>query len=77
MFIISSNNGNVYHLPLQGTNSSTWSLGFVMEQTTDTVDWSTQGQTILTDITDPQPSGTSNITSVVQFIPHQCNTCVL
>ena len=25
--------GNVYHLPLQGTNSSTWSLGFMMEQT--------------------------------------------
>ena len=45
--------------------------------TTDTVDWSIQGQTILTDITDPQPSGTNNITSAVQFIPHQCNTCVL
>ena len=38
---------------------------------------STQGEAILKDVIDPQPSRTSDIISIVQFIPHQCNTCLL
>ena len=41
------------------------------------VNQSTQGETILKDITDPQSSRTSDIISTVQFVPHQCNTCLL
>ena len=38
---------------------------------------STQGETILKDIINPQPSRTSDIATVVQSIPHQCNTRLL
>ena len=32
---------------------------------------------MLKDVTDPQSSRTSDIISTVQFVPHQCNTCLL
>ena len=38
---------------------------------------STQGEAILKDVTDPQSSRISDIISIVQSIPHQCNTCLL
>ena len=47
------------------------------EDTEHCINSSTQGETtILRDIIDPQPSRTSDI-SVVQSIPHQCDSCLL
>ena len=44
----------------------------------DKLNHSTQeGATIYNNLTDTQSSGTSNTTSTVQFIPRQCNKCLL